>query len=503
LTSWTRADELLGSGPLRNLASTLATDSLGSQQIPLFVPSETEIRAASGLPNFRLTAGQLVAVANSRVVTAPLILEYGLSSRLTIGVVVPLVETRTTVFAQLNPKLGAANVGLNPAFGSNGATVLSQNSQVVTTLRQAADTLQRRLTACQATPADPLCTPINGQQAAVQTLLQNTATVATALERLYGTNTAHPGLPFIPIAKDASQEAVNAQITSLQKAYQTFLTKSLATGTVTPAAAPAANFQLQSLLTNAGHDTLQAIDRTSIGDISVGATWQLANSFGDTSAAGAGRLHYRLAMNGTLRVGTGQPGNRNRFFDVGTGYGQHGIEAGIAGDMQLNRRISASAVGSYTVQLGSVDVASIPNAGNVAFPLSQPFTGTFSAGNVMALSIVPRFRLSGYFSLNGQYSLLRTSGDRYTVTSQPVNVDTSTVDAIPVVAPVAPYGMAAATAHQIGIGFSYSTVLGPDARPGRIPFEVSFSHLETIAATGGPIAKTFREQVELRIYIIR
>src|SRR6476469_3315561 len=33
LTSWTRADELLGNGGLRNLASPLASDSLGSQQV--------------------------------------------------------------------------------------------------------------------------------------------------------------------------------------------------------------------------------------------------------------------------------------------------------------------------------------------------------------------------------------------------------------------------------------------------------------------------------------
>src|SRR5215211_7138840 len=72
-TAWTRADALFGDGSTRNIGSMLATDSLGSAQIPLFAASENEIRTASGLPNFRLTAGQLVAVANSRVLTAPVI----------------------------------------------------------------------------------------------------------------------------------------------------------------------------------------------------------------------------------------------------------------------------------------------------------------------------------------------------------------------------------------------------------------------------------------------
>jgi hypothetical protein len=402
LTSWMRADELLGNGGLRNLASPLASDSLGSQQVALFAPVETDIRTASGLPNFRLTAGKLVAVGNSRVVTAPLILEYGLSSRLTIGVVVPLVETRTTLYAQLNPALGLANVGPNPAFGSNGASARSQNSELVSTLRQAADTLQARLTTCQTAPTNPVCSTLTGQQAAAQALIQTTSSIATALEHLYGTNAAHPGLPYVPLAKNASQDAINAQIASLQKSYQTFLTKSLVSGSVIPAAGPAANFQLQNLLASAGHDTLQSIDRTSVGDITVGATFQLANTFGDTSAAAALKRHYRLAVNGTFRIGTGQPGSRNRFFDVGTGYGQPGIEAGIAGDAQLNRRLSASAIASYTLQLGTVDVARVPNTANAAFPLGSPYTGTFSAGNVMALTVIPRFRLSGYFALNGR-----------------------------------------------------------------------------------------------------
>src|SRR4051812_17314068 len=113
LTSFTRWDALYGvpSGSSSNLAWSLATDSLGSAAVPQLSESETAIRSLSGLTSFRLTAGNIVAAADSRVVTAPLILEYGLTSRITIGAVVPLVETRSVVSAQLNPKLGFANVG--------------------------------------------------------------------------------------------------------------------------------------------------------------------------------------------------------------------------------------------------------------------------------------------------------------------------------------------------------------------------------------------------------
>jgi hypothetical protein len=374
----------------------------------------------------------MVTVANSRVVTAPVIFEYGLTKRLTLGVVVPLVETRSTVGWQLNPTIGLANVGPNPALTPAGSGALAQNAALVSSLREASDTLRARVTTCQAAPTDPICAPISGQQSAVLALMQNTATLAGALERLYGTGTEHPGLPYVPINKNIQQEAINGQIAALQTAYQTFLSKSIVSGSVVPAAAPAANAQFQSLLRSVGHDTLRSVDRSSIGDISLGATFQVANTFRDTSDVVAG-FKYRLAVNGTFRLGTGQPGNRNRFFDFGTGYGQNGLEGGAAADVQLNRRLSASAIGSYTLQLGTIDVERVPNAAGLAYPLGRPFRGTFSAGNVLALSILPRFRLAGYFSLNGRFSVLRTGADQYTLGA---SSDTASVQ----VAPSTPYG---------------------------------------------------------------
>jgi len=113
LTSWTRWDELNGipaGSSSKSVAWSLNTDSLGPAAVPQFTESQTAIRNLSGLTAFRLTAGNIVAAADSRVVTAPLILEYGITSRITIGAVIPLVETRSVVSAQLNPKLGFANV---------------------------------------------------------------------------------------------------------------------------------------------------------------------------------------------------------------------------------------------------------------------------------------------------------------------------------------------------------------------------------------------------------
>src|SRR5262249_36902193 len=152
-----------------------------------FAPIQDQIRASAGIPTFRLTAGNVVAQGNSRVVTAPLIIEYGITSRITLGVVVPLVETRTTLYSQLNPKIGAANVGPNPALLVASAA-LNQNATLVQSFRNAAGMLQDRLTACQMNASDPTCATILSQQSAVQSLIQTSGTFASGLETLYGTD---------------------------------------------------------------------------------------------------------------------------------------------------------------------------------------------------------------------------------------------------------------------------------------------------------------------------
>ncbi len=248
------------------------------------------------------------------------------------------------------------------------------------------------------------------------------------------------------------------------------------------------------MLNAAGYDSLTSTDHTSIGDVSVGLSLQLLNTYGDTSAAAANRFRFRLAANGTFRFPTGQLGDGNRLFDLATGYHQLGVAGALATDMQLRRWLSATATASYTAQLGNSPVVRVPTTANVVYPLLPPLAGTYSAGNVLALSVIPRIRLAGYLALTGQYSLVRTGADRYTLTQLPVD----TAGALP--APAAPFGVDAWTAQQIGVGFTFSAVVGPSRHPGGIPFEASYSHLETIAGSGGPLNKTFRDQVELRIY---
>lgn len=497
LTSWTRWDALYtdSSSTPRNIAAGFASDSLGTADLPILAPAQDAIRTLSGNPDFRLTAGQLVAAANSRVVTAPLILEYGLTSRITLGVVVPLVETRTTLHAQLNPHTGLANVGPNPAALGNSAAA-AQNAALVQSISSAANALQQKFDACQQSASGPNCAQILADG---PTLKQRATTFASVISSLYGT-TAGSGAAFIPLAKTALDTAIMLQIRTLSDQFNGLGVATI-NGAPADANGPAANAQLNALLEQFGIDTLQSTDRSSIGDISVGATLELLNTFPDSAPATSGGVNVRLAVNGAYRIGTGEPASRARLFDVSTGYGQPGVIAGAAADVRFGSRVTTSVIGSYTAQLGTVNVGRVPNANNAIFPLEAAAPGTYSAGNVLRLTVVPHYRLAGFLSLDGVYSLLNVGADKFTAILPPVN--TGVGDNAAPTGPIAPYGLPSTTAQQFGFGFSYSSLVSPDRAPGRLPFEVTFQHLETMAGSGGPVPKTFRDQLELRIYYRR
>jgi hypothetical protein len=498
LTSFTRWDDYLGDGGTRNIGSLFATDSLNVARIPRLFTNEAQIRTAGGLPNFRLTAGNVVSIANSRVMTAPLILEYGLLSHVSLGVVVPLVETRTTLFAQLNPKLGTANVGPNPALFA-GSDAISLNSQLVNSLRAAQQRLSDQLAGCMTNPAGAGCTTLLAQQATIQQLLQNTAATATAVEQLYGTDrTDHPGQPFVPLDSSAAQKAVTARINGIATQYRTLLDSEVIKGQAVGAHGPGGNAALQDLLRAVGRDSLRSTDRASIGDVSVGLTLQLFNTYPSFTDTASGGFRARVAVNGTFRFGTGEPANRNRMFDVATGYGQNGIEGNAAADIWFGSRLSATALGSYTAQLGSINVNRVPSAGNIIYPLGTPIGGTYSAGNVIQASVIPRLRLAGLLMLNGQFSYVSVGADKYAL-GPVLNPDGTPFEGEVDGPPVEPFGATATTYQQIGFGFSYST--GRDRGPGGIPVEVSYSHLETLSATGNPAPKWWRDQVELRVFL--
>ena len=152
LNAWERYDSRFGeNGAIRGLGEEFSTDSLGPRQLPRLAAIESGLQTLTNNPTQRLTFGRLDVRSDARVVTTPVALEFGITRRLTLGVVVPLVQTRRTAQVRVNERAKGdttktSNVGILSV--SQRATQASLNAQLVANLTKAATALTSLLARC-------------------------------------------------------------------------------------------------------------------------------------------------------------------------------------------------------------------------------------------------------------------------------------------------------------------------------------------------------------------
>src|SRR5919198_1221434 len=157
LNAWTRLDEVYDAAAdsahkLHPLGDAFSGSAVGVRQYPRLAAAESALRVLTGQSALALSLGEQFATADTRTVTTPIAPAYGLTNRLTIGTMVPVVQTHTTVFVELNPRPGTntgANVGPNPAQLGFGAAQ-STNATLIGALGNAAAALKGFLANCAA-----------------------------------------------------------------------------------------------------------------------------------------------------------------------------------------------------------------------------------------------------------------------------------------------------------------------------------------------------------------
>jgi hypothetical protein len=469
LTSWTRFDGVYDATAdsthrLHPLGEAFSAESLGVRQFPALAGAQAALRTLTQNPNLALNLGQAFSTVDTRSVVTPLSLEYGLTGRLTVGVLVPIVQTHSTVFVELNPRRlngnTGANVGPNP--GLVDAAIQQANQAVVDQLGAAAQALSDYLSSCGCSSAQ--ATQLRAQASQFQ------AAVAT----LYGSSR------FAPLATSAAQAAIVNSLTALASQINSFLGSSFSFGAPTAAPAPAALLQLQQLaISGAGLDSIGSPDRIGVGDVELSARFKLHDAFVDTTPG----FKLRATVVGVLRLPTGRPPSGTVPYEIGTGTGQTSADAGAIFDVRMARRFMATLAGQYTAYFTSANVARMPNSDYALFPLDLPVAGTWREGNVIQLEATPRFEVMDFFTVHAAYAFRHQAAAQYTS---------------PDVSPAPTF--LATTEQRAGFGFAYSTVERYARARSTIPFEVSYTHLETLTASGGLVPKYSREQIEVRIY---
>ena len=451
-SAWTRYDARFGANGVVPLGALFTSDSLGVREIPRLSVAESLVTEATNAP-FKLTMGRSRLNATAREEIIPLALEYGVTNRLSVGVMVPVLRKRVAVQFQLDTAGGfGANVG--PNHHRTSATAAQNNATVQAQLASAAEQLQARLASCQVNPSGPGCPALLARQAEAQALIAGTQELAAELALLYGSADSE-GQAFVPMAQSDAQAIIELRIAQFNLQYRDLLTASVDLLTARPSGAggPAGVADLQRYFASEGlRDSVVTQERFGIGDVEVGLKFLVLNRAPtDTRALG-----LQLAVAAALRFGTGSEQSPSEVVDMRLGSGDDRVDTRAVLDASYGR-LGVLAAARHETAVTSRETVD-PDASAAPAPVKDKW--------ITELSVAPRWHLSEPFSFHAAYSVR--------------NADISGTDQL------------------VGGGLSFS---GFRRTPeGRAPsMEMRYTHLEAISGDAGR-PRFFRDQIELRIY---
>jgi hypothetical protein len=447
-------------------------------------------------PMQRLTFGKLDVRSDARIVTTPFVLEYGVTRRLSIGVMVPMVQTRRTAQVRVNARAegeaSTSNMGFLPA--AQRAAAAQANAQIVAALSDAATALDGLLAQCAANPAAPACDPVRGRESDAAAAAARAEQFAQAVATAYGTTTETAIVA--PLQGSDLAQAIEAQRAALAAQLATYA-PGTTIGALTTAANELSYIDLQGrnrvpglLQTDLGGglDSIHTSERLSVGDVELRARFLVLDHAPRDSAARDGLL-YRLGIGGTYRFNTSWPDSARDLLDIATGTGA-GVEGRAALEVQYGH-VGAAVAAHYAKSFArtvEVPVVGFPIGG---FPYPSFGVVSMAAGDVFGLELAPRLFLGPWLAFEGNYGLERTGAP--TVTNAPEDPCAGCTALAGSILP------AATTVHRVGLGVRYSTVDAYLRGRAKYPIELSIRHFETISADAG-VPKLFRDQIQLRLY---
>lgn len=508
LSDWTRFYDRYGRGTARRRSGAVEPlgidfnlDTLGAAQLETLAPLQSGIRSLAGMPDFTASLGRSVVRVRDNILATPIVVELGLTKRVSLGVLVPFVTATSDVDFRMNPSGREATLGFNPTRGF--ADAISANRTLLAQFDSAGAALGRSLAACAANPGAAGCGPLNANAANARALIANSASFATALGLVYGGRDGARGAAFVPIAGTAAQAAIEARVAAFRALYASFGQNAITLAGPRAAAAHLTIADVQRLLTDSSFGVRAQPLATSvtrgIGDVDFSLKVNLFDSFGrDTKARLAPRgFNWRQSVGGVYRLGTGKLDRADNFTDVGTGNHQNDVELRSYTDILYGAHFWVSLVARYNWQMADQAVARVIPAPNLVFAAAyRQQTVQRDLGDVFEWEVSPRWVLNDYVAVAGHYYYRRKFSDSYTggfdvqdLNGQTVRLDAATLDA-----------ETEAREHRFGGGLSYSTVAAFEKGKARFPVEVTYFHYQTTLGAGGNVPKLSGDQVQVRLY---
>ncbi len=455
-----------------------ATSVLGTAYYPGLDSNQAQIASLSGMPGYALSVGGATMHAQASVGTLGLAATVGLTSKLSVFGVVPIVRQQVQVDYRFDST--GANTGFNPAdpvFGS--AAGADSVNLFLAEYKAALDTLDLRLQTgfYSGNPSDSAL--------AVATLVTGTAYWA-GLNSLF----VVPGAAadFVPLAGSAAGQAMAAVVTGTQANLAALGVPSFTQPLPLPADALTPS-EYNSYLSSPGGPIVAApiVSATSflLGDIEVGASYTLIDRWNRAGHPGG----LRVVAQGLVRLPTGYQPLSNNFVSRPTGGGQTDLQISMVADIG-GGKVGARFSGSYNDQL------SLTSERRVTLP-SQPIpwanrlaTVTTDPGNEFSLSALPYFQMAPGFAIVGLVRYWSRGADAVAYASAD--------DAIPGVSAGELATGTQRSAMVVGGGLSYAPS-GVGTRVGtRVPVDAFWIYEAVVSASGGVIPKAGTMRMGLR-----
>jgi hypothetical protein len=488
-------ERFLPSGDTEALGARLTTDAFGGGVLPVLGDVSSAVTLLAGSP-FDASLGSSRLRASTSINTFRFGAELGINDRISLMASVPIVRTRTELQLAVNGANGG-NLGVNPALID--ADIAQLHQAALDEQLAAASALEGLLATCAAPGAtDPRCSTVQANQAELQSLVTDATVAAEASAVLYGA-----GAPFTPLDASATDLAIAARLDALAADFASWSSLSLPTfpgGVFFGASSPIGSNDIQGLVTDPqlgiGVDSLVTRNRYGLGDIEVGVRLLLIDTPGRAGRLSPAGLQFRAALVGGARLGTGEAPDADRPFDPGTGDGQNDLIGAAHIDLLFGGRFWTTVTGRYVHQLEdrlTMRVAPRPMA---LAPLSTRAEVDRDLGDVVELEVAPRLVLGRYVSIGARYGYRDKSDDRH----EYVDPSAAPVDAIFYPASVLD-SASAYTEQELGIGFTFSTISANAQGLARLPIEVTYQHVESIAAEGAFLPKRSRDEIRVRLYL--
>jgi hypothetical protein len=449
-------DEFTDHGRVR-LGAPLSGDTIGARSIPVIARLQQNVRFVSGFGGFvaNLGAGLLSAYQERR--TYPIKAEVGLTERLSISLMVPIVRVATRTAFQLSRR--GQNLGLNPRLRGADSAYTTFFTQFDSSLAR----LDRNISAGQYG-----C--VGAAPCAARDSSSYWKAVRNALrEMAYGAGQPGSGSPFLPLDSTVAGQGIDTTVARIGRDMTGFGVGGLGP-LLLPTDSLTGDLVAGAILDSAkgfGYTNLPFRDgyRYGFGDLELAAKYRFL--------AGP---HYRAALQALVRLPTSAPDSDADLLRQRTGEHRFDVEGQftqelVAGPAWLNVAIRAgrARAGTRVRRVAPLEAFLVPAAATA--------TLRWEPGDYLGVDVAPLIQLAPEFAAGFTAGYWTKAPDHYAFQSPQDSVALATRLGAATAAAVLDRGTSerrvrlgvAATYHGPSLegGFSIEqTVSGADRVPG-------------------------------------